>query len=420
MLILSVSCSHRNQALRDQNDEAEHSSFDALGDEIKKISERIDADSVNKIKKKGGKTEPDPLDEMKKKGGKTEPDSVEVKDIATTAEQEEESTSDLTRDDEEERKKSIKRAAIVGASTVLGGALISAATKAIISRKVLPAAYREPNVDSDHHGYSDFNEARDYYEYELRNKNAGATIFEDKFKRKYGSVDVLTIKPKAQVTGYIIAMHPNGGHYQTRLSDLSALAEKTGLGVISFNYPKGAKSADQVVKIGAELTKTYIEEVGARNVVLTGHSIGGAFASLIAGNLHGEGERVKLVTDRTFTSLATLVKENHGVPSSLASAVLRAAGWRMEPKEAINKIPPTHQHHYYSVRDEEMTGGTNTKEFKGVRTEEINKHPRYKPSGEKHYEGLEHNLRMSELETKDGTEFLNAMAATITKLLEVD
>ena len=379
ILILSALCSCQRQELNEQKDEKGHSSADAIGDETKGTS------------------------------GASTVLSGAVSSAATNPK--------------------IKRAA------ALSGAVSSAATNPTIKRasawskakiidsRILPAAYsiygptQITSIPFDENNRP-FSEIKKEYHQEFLKASGG--VSEYFFDAEGKLTSVLKIMPTANVTGYVIAMNGNGAYYQGSFFELAELARETGLGVVSFNYPEGVGSADQVVKIGTKLTRKYIEEVGdAKKIILKGHSIGGAFASIIASNLHKGGVTVKLVTDRTFTSLASLVSglvfKSLGLwlPRFAASLVLYAAGWRMEPKEAIKNIPEGYRYHFYIDEDEVIVKGT--RKFEGENEEVVKKIS--DRVAEIH--SNRHNSMQSELETEDGKVFLQAMAAKIKELLAV-
>lgn len=389
--LVGASCVHREldqrmRNLSNQENEKERTSFYTLGDQVAKISNDIDQ---NKLNEDISHSDAD---------NDITPGTPENREDQGAGE-----TKDSRLSDEKKKKKIITTTAVVGGSVVVGGVVISAATKAAINRAVLPAAYFEPDKLT-----KKWFEQRKSQITELLSQEG--SLSESVFQSKDGKVNVIEMKPTKEVTGYIIAMNGNGGHYQGYIDELFQLAQKTGMGVVAFNYPSGARSADQVIAIGTALSEQYVDKVGAKNVVLKGHSIGGAFASHIAENLHKSGKPVGLITDRSFTRLDTVVEELIGVPRSVASAILWATGWRLEPEKAIKNIPPQSQHHFYIDGDGIIKGKSNTRFYQGVTVEEI------EPTNMVTNGHLKHNMSMGTLRTKAGQDFLQSMSDLIKRM----
>ncbi len=272
----------------------------------------------------------------------------------------------------------------------------SSASHAIVSRAVLPASYlKTPKLA-----------LTSEFEIEVESMNEQILEF-TKITESGIAVEVLQIMPQAKVEGYVIALVGNCDFYQNHLDELYQLAQSTKLGIMSFNYPKKISSAAAVIATFAELINPYLAEVGAKNIVLKGHSIGGAFASYIAQGLHKKGHSIGLITDRSFTRLDLAAHELMGITQKDASFLLKTYGWELNPEDVIGDIDPTCQHHFFIEDDAVVKAQASTRNYTSVPTEEI--FP-YVISADGF---LRHLLEITDLKTKDKTPFLDRLNQVI-------
>ena len=159
------------------------------------------------------------------------------------------------------------------------------------------------------------------------------------------------------------------------IPDLELLISHTGMSVVAFNYPKVVRSAQQVIDIGSDLVEHYLKRIGSNNVILLGHSIGGAFASCVATRLHKNQKPVVLITDRSFSRLDVVASGLYRIPQVLCSVALKAAGWDLNPEEAVRDIPTELQHHYFIANDHIINDRSSTKHYEGVNVEELRMGP---------------------------------------------
>lgn len=169
-------------------------------------------------------------------------------------------------------------------------------------------------------------------------------------------------------------------------------AKKLNYVAIAFDYPgvgtdkdeDKAKNTKDLVKAGVAQVKDLIK-AGAKpeNIVLDGHSLGGAVATLVAAQLHKEGLKVHLINGRSFSKLSTeadlllnkhagllagemqgkknpdgTVKENAKIKAlgpilgKIAKAGIKAAGLEMNAAKAYKSIPDEYKTCYFAQKDE--------------------------------------------------------------------
>ncbi len=167
---------------------------------------------------------------------------------------------------------------------------------------------------------------------------------------------------------HLIFINGNNGEYDDIRREMHDFVEYGNeFKVFSFNYPKigmRTRSPQLIIKLGIDFVGHLLQNEGAKNVVLIGRSMGGAFASYIASWFHKHNQPIGLITDRSFTCLSTVASSHcGGLPVWLCDVFLGIAGWRLVPSKVIKDIPKTWQCHYFSNKDDTIGSSGNTKKY---------------------------------------------------------
>lgn len=159
---------------------------------------------------------------------------------------------------------------------------------------------------------------------------------------------------------FIIKFNGNGGQYLKFMEEFAADANTIGATVIGFNY-RGVAQSIKPPKVFQDLITDGIAQVqrllymGAKpeNILLDGHSIGGAVATKVAHHFHQLGIHVYIWNDRSFSTLSKaaggiLAPSLPGMLHDTAQAsiqmiastsVMRPSGWEVDVATAYMSIP---------------------------------------------------------------------------------
>lgn len=169
---------------------------------------------------------------------------------------------------------------------------------------------------------------------------------------------------------YIIKFNGNGGLYQYRMQEFADEAEKLSVSVVGFNYRNVSGSTiepkefqDLVTDGIAEVQRLLDQGVASENILLDGHSLGGAVATKTAEHFHKTRKPLYLINDRSF---ATLPKAAAGIISSESietssafslAGVMAPAGWGCDAASAYEMIPPKYKLYLTVVPEKEKSVG---------------------------------------------------------------
>lgn len=159
-------------------------------------------------------------------------------------------------------------------------------------------------------------------------------------------LDVWVVEPEASTAKKLTMIHFPANAAQCELDYNARCAPLAAVGVrsILFNYHSVGQSTGVCPTLqgleadGAAVVAFALQFVPASQLVLMGHSLGGAVACHAAGHVPGVG----VVLDRTFTSLAAviagMVVSNTRMQWVLESAWNVLSGWRIEVAAALDKV----------------------------------------------------------------------------------
>jgi len=140
---------------------------------------------------------------------------------------------------------------------------------------------------------------------------------------------------------FVITLPGNGmsytDYYAQMMDDIDALA----CTMIGFNYRSVGNSSGQVrskndlvVDGIAQVQRLIDAGADPEKIVLSGHSLGGAVATLVAQYFHEQGDRVSLFNDRSFSSITNVATgfvrgsmKNEERKDHIATKILGALAW---------------------------------------------------------------------------------------------
>lgn len=172
---------------------------------------------------------------------------------------------------------------------------------------------------------------------------------------------------KVEDRKYVINFNGNAEFAADKITSSVDEANKLGYVAIAFDYPgvmndgAKAKNTKQLVEAGkAQVQQLLDQGVPASSIVLDGHSMGGAVATLVAAHFHDQKppQQVFLINDRSFSKLSTITEikmtESSGstLLGKMAGAAIKATGLEMNAKKAYNSIPDTHKMFVVAEKDD--------------------------------------------------------------------
>lgn len=174
-------------------------------------------------------------------------------------------------------------------------------------------------------------------------------------------LDTLEVKlqlPLASPGGspkYIINLLGNAARYELAIDDMKRDAQELQANVVGFNF-RGvgastgrAKSANDLLVDGiAQVQRLLAQGVAPENIILKGHSLGAAVASLVAQHFHQQGQPIYLFNSRSFSSLTKVVVGHLQLSSGgrkillampLIKFILSLSAWEINAGDAFKNIP---------------------------------------------------------------------------------
>lgn len=174
-------------------------------------------------------------------------------------------------------------------------------------------------------------------------------------KERY-TLDGKIFKPQNTSPDYfVIHCRGNGEFYEMVHKQIIDDVVDLECGAIGFNYPGGGDSVQHQDKVTTrelvdsvkDVVKYIMEQynIESDHIVLKGHSIGGAIATLAAKELHDQAKPVYLFNGRSFANMseegAALIKA--GALSGLFKLVYHSIGLQMCPGDAYKSIPDNYK-----------------------------------------------------------------------------
>lgn len=182
------------------------------------------------------------------------------------------------------------------------------------------------------------------------------------------------LEPKYQK--YVIYFGGNLTHYEYNIDSLKEDARNLKANVVGFNL-RGvgkstgkAQSKDNLVTDGIAQVQRLIDQgVSPENIILNGHSLGGAIATLVAKHFHGLKQPINLFNSRSFSSITDFLvgyirllgkpklghKERLGgivlgwLAKPIIKFVVSLVNWEIDAGSAFKKIPEAYRE-YIVVR----------------------------------------------------------------------
>lgn len=165
---------------------------------------------------------------------------------------------------------------------------------------------------------------------------------------------------------YIIHFNGNAEHAIDYVDEMTAEAKQHQCVVINFDYPgvgesEGkSKRSKHLVEAGlAQVERLKQMGVPPENIVLKGHSLGGAVATVTAAKLHKQGDKVALYNDRSFSKTSVFATQI-GIPGlgHIAAGLVKAAGWELNAIKAWKQIPEAYKDFCFAVNDKVIPPAT--------------------------------------------------------------
>jgi hypothetical protein len=147
---------------------------------------------------------------------------------------------------------------------------------------------------------------------------------------------------------YVIRFNGNQEFAGAIASEMAEDSYNLGCHSICFDYQGVGESTGEprsersLVQAGRAQVQALLDKgVKPEQIILKGHSLGSAVATMLAAELHKDGKEVALFNSRSFSSLTSLVGGWAGkVSQPLARSILRSRGWAMDVVDSWLSIPP--------------------------------------------------------------------------------
>ncbi len=166
-----------------------------------------------------------------------------------------------------------------------------------------------------------------------------------------GFIESSSMSVNPAPTRIIIHCRGNMELYQQLQSELIDSAQQTGALMVGFNLPSVAGSAKvelttQVLVDAIKNVVLYYQNktgINFNNIILQGHSLGAALATIAAEQLHQSNQTVRLVNGRSFANAITVAENNTGFLAGFADSLRENVDLMIDAGSAYLKIPSTHK-----------------------------------------------------------------------------
>ncbi len=196
-----------------------------------------------------------------------------------------------------------------------------------------------------------------------------------KISETFDSAELDTLEISSKTQGekerkkqkFIINFNANATHYEDELNSLTSTAGRLKCNVIGFNY-RGVgeslgtpSSKDKLVQDGiAQVQRLLSEGIPASQITLSGRSLGGSIATLVAEHFHKQGQKIYLFNDRSFSTLTKaavgFIKSNKSTGgykflnklvdlfiAPIVKGLLKLSSYEIDAASAYRSIPNTHK-----------------------------------------------------------------------------
>lgn len=180
-------------------------------------------------------------------------------------------------------------------------------------------------------------------------------------KSRDGSeLETIVVNPKRPLRPQIYVIRFNGNE-ESAGGNIDEISQDVAAGctAICFNYPgvgdsSGSPKNSQSLVESGKAQVQYLLDRGVRpeQIILKGHSLGGAVATKVASELHRDGKNVNLFNSRSFSSLSYVVAGWGGkfiLP--IAKKILNKYGWELNVVSDWKSIPPESKELLYTKND---------------------------------------------------------------------
>lgn len=163
-----------------------------------------------------------------------------------------------------------------------------------------------------------------------------------------------------QQRNLVIAFSGNAMTESDMMNSMLCSGKKIYNDFLAVGYPKGATSTKELVDAGVAAVKKAMEAgYKPENIGFSGHSLGGAIATLVLQELKKEHQDKifnSLVVHRSFTNIGAAAKGMIGriVSSRLVNRLANKLGLGIDPEKAIKEGLPVKQMKFYQDIDDSI------------------------------------------------------------------
>jgi len=149
---------------------------------------------------------------------------------------------------------------------------------------------------------------------------------------------------------------------------LKRILPNTDYHTIGMNWPKNPENKEQIYEYFDTLVKLIVDLKVCKpeDLILVGHSLGGAMATHVASEMWKTGNGPTLITHKSFSNVSgTLTLFNRSRGSQFQKPFLSEAGVDFRPEDEIVNTPEEKQYHIYGNPEEDgVIGYANTENYK--------------------------------------------------------
>jgi len=151
---------------------------------------------------------------------------------------------------------------------------------------------------------------------------------------------------KMQDRKFILFFNGNNGTYESTLPDLKKLSDQVGASIYCGNYrgvgySEGTPMNKQDLIMDGDAMMHHLLSLGVqrKNILIHGWSLGGAVGAEVAALHQNENGSVSFCSDRSFSSLATLINHiSFPVINKIAIGLIHLFNWNLDGFSAYKKI----------------------------------------------------------------------------------